>query len=366
MDDRSASLREGERLEEVRGASDPYGAAIRATRMPIVITDAAQPDHPIVFANDAFVVLSGYRRDEIIGRNCRFLQGPETDRAEIARLAEAIAACRHVSAEILNYRKDGSTFWNALFISPVHDDSGRVTHFFGSQLDVTARNRAAADLEAAKAEAEALVAARTHDLQRALDQKTALLHEVDHRVKNNLQLISSLLLLQSRRIADAETRETLTSMLHRVSALATVHRNLFQNEDVASFDVCAFLRDIASDLVDASGRGDVTIEHDQRPAAIPAQKASAVALIVNELLTSALGDALRNGPGRMTLFVRQGAENLVIELRSASRAERRPAETGSFEASLVDLLTRQLSASLETTSDALRLTIPVSVKTLSA
>ena len=360
MTDRSASEREGERLAELRGASDPYGAAIRATRMPIVITDAAQDDHPIVFANEAFVALSGYPRDEIIGRNCRFLQGPDTDRSEVRRITEAVAAGRHVETEILNYRKDGTTFWNALFISPVHDEAGRITHFFGSQLDVTARNRAAEDLATAKADAEARVAERTRDLERALEQKTVLLHEIDHRVKNNLQLISSLILLQSRRIADPETRDTMKSMLNRVSALATVHRNLFQTDDVAAFDVCAFMRDIASDLVDASGREDVIVEHDQQPAAIPAQQASAVALIVNEFLTDTILQSAPGRPGRLRLGVRQTAGELAIEVRHDGTSAD---ELSGFGASLVDLLTRQLSAKVERSETGgeptIRLSLPV-------
>ncbi|MFC3690928.1 PAS domain-containing protein [Chenggangzhangella methanolivorans] len=362
MPDRSASEREGKRLAELRGESDPYGAAIRSTRMPIVICDATLDDCPIVFANDAFVSLSGYPREEIIGRNCRFLQGPETDRAEVARVSQAIVDGSHVETEILNYRKDGTPFWNALFISPVHDADGRVTHFFGSQVDMTARNRAASDLAAAKADAEALVAARTADLQKALDQKTVLLHEVDHRVKNNLQLISSLILLQSRRIADPEIRDTMTSMLNRVSALATVHRNLFQADDLSAFDVPAFMRDIASDLLDASGRDDLSVEHDHEPAAIPAQQASAVALIVNELLIEALACAPESAPGRLRLAVRRPDGELAIEVDHDGSVE--PGQSReSFGASLMSLLTRQLSATIERSGaddgPRVRLTMPV-------
>ncbi|WP_261401605.1 PAS domain-containing protein [Chenggangzhangella methanolivorans] len=86
-------------MAELRGESDPYGAAIRSTRMPIVICDATLDDCPIVFANDAFVSLSGYPREEIIGRNCRFLQGPETDRAEVARVSQAIVDGSHVDRD---------------------------------------------------------------------------------------------------------------------------------------------------------------------------------------------------------------------------------------------------------------------------
>ena len=115
------------------GRSDPFAAAVRATRMPMVITDPNQIDNPIVFANKAFQNLTGYERSEIIGRNCRFLQGPETDRQDVEKIRRATEAGESIDVDLLNYRKDGSTFWNALFVSPVRDDAGNVVFFFASQ-----------------------------------------------------------------------------------------------------------------------------------------------------------------------------------------------------------------------------------------
>lgn len=347
MIDREASLREAERLHGARGASDPYGAAIRATRMPIVIVDARLDDHPIVFANDAFLSLTGYPRDEVIGRNCRFLQGPDTDRSEVARVAAAVAAREHVEAEILNYRKDGQRFWNGLFVSPVFDGAGEITHFFASQVDMTARKTAEADLARAKADAEARIEERASALERALEQKTVLLHEVDHRVKNNLQLISSLILLQSRRLPDPEARRVMTGTLNRVSALATVHRNLFSSEDVASFDVPGFMRAIASDLVDASGRDDIRIDFDLKPAIIPAARAAAVALMVNELATNVMKHAFPDRPGRLRLGVRENGEDIVIEVEDDGVGRTEPAEPPGFGLTLIELLAKQLSASID-------------------
>ena len=103
------------------------------------------------------------------------------------------------------------------------------------------------------------------DLQLALAQRTALLHEVDHRVKNNLQLIASLLLLQTRRTADPATREALRGMLERVNAVATVHRRLFQSADAQRFDVSEFVRDLVSDVVGATGRGEIRVRLDLQP-----------------------------------------------------------------------------------------------------
>ncbi len=99
-----------ERLHYHQGRGDPFAAAIRATRMPMVITDPNQPDNPIVFANEAFQRQTGYSREDIIGRNCRFLQGPETDRVTIDRLRAAIAGGEPITVDLLNYRADGTTF----------------------------------------------------------------------------------------------------------------------------------------------------------------------------------------------------------------------------------------------------------------
>ena len=103
----------------------------------ISIADATREDLPLIYVNDGFCDLTGYDREEVIGRNCRFLQGDGTDPGTVTELREALAAERPVAVEIRNYRKDGSMFWNRLSITPVEDDAGTVTHFFGFQEDIT-------------------------------------------------------------------------------------------------------------------------------------------------------------------------------------------------------------------------------------
>ncbi len=116
-----------------------FFAALQMTRMPMILTDPRQPDNPIAFANKAFLDLTGYAEGEVVGRNCRFLQGAETDRGHVRELRDAIAREEAISLEILNYRRDGTPFWNAVFIAPVYDDTGELLYFFASQLDVTRR-----------------------------------------------------------------------------------------------------------------------------------------------------------------------------------------------------------------------------------
>jgi PAS domain S-box-containing protein len=116
-----------------------FFVAVEMTRMPIVLADPRQHDCPIVFANNAFLDLTGYEEHEIVGRNCRFLQGAGTDRAAVDRLRQATEDRQPIALEILNYRRDGTPFWNAIFMGPVYDTAGEVLYFFASQLDVTRR-----------------------------------------------------------------------------------------------------------------------------------------------------------------------------------------------------------------------------------
>ena len=117
--------------------ADLLFTAAEKTRMPQIVTDPNLPDNPIVFANRAFQELCGYGADELIGRNCRFLQGPGTDPADVAKVRDAIAARRDVVVELVNYHRDGTPFRNELYVSPVFDPDGRLRYFFASQLDVT-------------------------------------------------------------------------------------------------------------------------------------------------------------------------------------------------------------------------------------
>ncbi|WP_294641751.1 PAS domain-containing protein [uncultured Aureimonas sp.] len=144
---------------------DPFSSAVRATRMPMLITDPRQPDNPIVFANAAFARLTGFGRDEILGRNCRFLQGPATDRTDVARLRAAIEARVPIELELLNYKKDGTTFWNRLLVSPVFGVDGELTYFFASQFDVTLERERLVLLQRDRDELEAEVALRSAELQ---------------------------------------------------------------------------------------------------------------------------------------------------------------------------------------------------------
>jgi PAS domain S-box-containing protein len=117
------------------------GRAVAASSNGIVITDPRVPDNPIVYVNPAFEEISGYTADEVMGRNCRFLQADDREQPALDELREALTEARECRVVLRNYRKDGTPFWNELYVSPVHDEEGRLTNFVGFQNDITHRRR---------------------------------------------------------------------------------------------------------------------------------------------------------------------------------------------------------------------------------
>ena len=115
--------------------------AVAASSNGIVITDPKLPDNPIVYVNPAFEKISGYATDEVRGRNCRFLQADDRDQSALDELRVALREKRECRVVLRNYRKDGTPFWNELYVSPVHDEDGRLTNFVGVQNDISERRR---------------------------------------------------------------------------------------------------------------------------------------------------------------------------------------------------------------------------------
>lgn len=177
--------------------NDVFGHAIRHSRLPICITDPAQPDEPIVFANQAFCDLTGYSEADFIGKNCRFLQGPDTTRESIEGIRAALTSDEVTTHEIVNYRKNGEKFINALQLGPVLNDEGEVIFRFGSQMDISATR-------AAEREAAAL---RTSELL--------------HRLKNIVNVMSVVIKMSAR--GETDPAEYSDKVIARLVALGQTH-----------------------------------------------------------------------------------------------------------------------------------------------
>ncbi|WP_231639016.1 PAS domain-containing protein [Sphingomonas profundi] len=238
--------------------------AVERTRMPMVVTDPRQPNNPIVLANRAFLDLTGFSAEEVIGQNCRFMQGPETDPAAIGEIRAGLAEGREVTVELVNYRKDGSSFWNQLFISPVHDDDGQLLYFFASQLDVT-RRRAATAMEL---------------------EEQRLLREVDHRAKNALALVQGIVRLSRADDAAAYAH----AVQGRVDALARAHSLLAEQG----------WRPVSLDRViqgEVEPFGARRAELTGPPTSIAALHVQPLALLLHEMMANAAQHGALSDPG---------------------------------------------------------------------
>lgn len=335
-----------------QGISDPFAAAFRSSPMPMVFADPRKPDCPIVNANDAFCKMTGYELSEVLGRNCRFLQGPDSDQQSVGLIGEAIRQQKPIGLDLLNYKKDGTPFWNALYVSPVFNESGELIYYFSSQFDATERRRRAQAMSDRKIELETEVATRTDDLnstlgslQKALDEKTLLIHEIDHRVKNNLQTISTLISLQLRGLSDPIAIHALRSLHERVDALGAVHRRLNTVETIGLFDLSDLVRELVPEIVKGSARGKIDVDLDVPKIAMSSALATPVSLILNELVTNAIRHAwAEQEAGKLSVTAKVKNDHVTLTISDNGRGM--PARKQSSRAlsglKLTEALVRQV------------------------
>lgn len=314
-------------MTAAEGMADPFAAAFRSSPMPMVFADPRKPDCPIVNANDAFCKMTGYELSEVVGRNCRFLQGSDTDPESVGLIGEAIRQRKPIGLDLLNYKKDGTPFWNALYVSPVFDEDGELLYYFSSQFDATERRRHAQAVADRKDELESEVAASTRDLnstlgslRKALDEKTLLIHEIDHRVKNNLQTISTLISLQLRGLSDPIAIHALRSLHERVDALGAVHRRLNTVETIGLFDLSDLVRELVPEIVKGSARGKIDVDIDVPKIAMSSALATPVSLILNELVTNAIRHAwAEQEAGKLSVTAKVKNDHVTLTISDNGR-----------------------------------------------
>jgi PAS domain S-box-containing protein len=156
-----------------------FKAVLKNSSVAIVVTDAMQPNKPILFANPAYKDITGYAPEEVVGRNPRYLQGPLTDPAHIRALHDAVAEGKPCRLELINYHKDGHPFWNEVAIDPIRDESGEIRYWLALKTDVNKRKEAEEALKKAVAE-----------LERSNQELDSFAHTVSHDLKNPIGAIN--------------------------------------------------------------------------------------------------------------------------------------------------------------------------------
>jgi PAS domain S-box-containing protein len=356
-------------IEGVRQQGGMFVEAVRVTRMPMMVTDMTLPGNPIVFANSAFIELSGYTADEVLGQDPHFMNGERTDPAAIQRYQTAIKEGRDETLEILQYRKDGTPFRAMLFASPLSDGQGTVTNHFLSYLDITRRFEAEESLRVLTLELERRVEARTRELEaingmlsNLVAERERLMIEVNHRAKNSLAIAASLLGIQGRRQPDHSVRVLFEEAQQRLNAMARVHDLLSKSESAQRVDVATYVTDLCEALrpitendnrihMEARVEEGVLIEAD---AAVP------LGIVLTELVTNAVKYAFP-APASGTILLqlqrgKTGHAELVIRDNGIGMLHLRE---GSLGYGLVRSLVQQINGDIDIQSDA-GLTVTIS------
>lgn len=410
--------------------------AINAAGEGICITGPSDAGNPLVYVNHGFEQLTGYPGAEVLGQNMRFLQGPGTERAAVGRMREAVESDREFTTELLNYRKDGTPFWNQISITPVKDSAGKVSHFVAVLRDLTDHKRVELALQDSEVQYRRLFEAakdgilildadtgavldvnpflvemlgyshkdflgkriweigffrdvvanqanfmrlqqqdyiRYEDLpletaagqrkdvefvsnvyqvdhrrviqcnirditerkqaqdalQELLREKESLLKEVHHRVKNNLQVMSSLVRIQAGQVENPTAQATLQDMQNRIGAMALLHETLYQSGNFARVDLGEYLRAICSQLQRSLMADSERIQLclDAASVDLDVHQAIPCGLIVNELVSNCLKHAFPDGrAGEVRVEVQSADGGTAMCLKVADNGVGLPAD----------------------------------------
>ena len=338
-------------LRESRQRNEFLANIISASSQPFGV---GYPDGRLGLINPAFEQLTGYNWNELRSIDwAATLTPPEWREVESLMLEELLQTRKPVRYEKEYIRKDGSRIPIELLVNLVTDEEGKPEYFYSFVSDITERKRAEEALQNAHDKLAKLVEERT----RELNEKEVLLKEIHHRVKNNLQVISSLVGLQADGSNDETVREVLKDVTHRVRSMALVHEKLYQSTDLSRIDFAEYVRSLLGYLWSAHGSAAAAIRLtlDLESLSLPVDTAVPCGLILNELAGNALKHAFQGrSDGEVTVTLKGCADGRV-SLGVCDNGVGLPAgldwrQSSSLGLRLVQLLTGQLGAGVEVLS----------------
>lgn len=320
--------------------ADVQGDAILHMSFALLLTDSREADNPIVWVNRAFLEQTGYALEDIIGHNCRFLQGEDTDPESVRKLREAVEQNREITLDIVNYRRSGERFLNRLMVAPLYADDGTVRYHIGVQHDESDAGRHA---------------------DRALELSERL-REMQHRMKNHLSMLLALIRLESRRQERPEGRVDVLAA--RVEALGTLYDQIANPvgiDDDPSVALGTYVRRVCSAMEMLSERARIGVNVDVEPFEASVDQAARIGLFLCEVLTNALrhayGDTDR---GNILVSLVHRGSGGVLSVADDGRGlgeSRWPNDPDTLGGLIVRDLVRRLGGTLEVDSSAVGTTV---------
>ncbi|MCX7239725.1 MAG: PAS domain-containing protein [Burkholderiales bacterium] len=326
-------------LQASRAAEHEYAVLLNESSDPIF---AFYPDGTYRYVNRAFAAGVGRQVEEIIGRTIWDLFPPEDANRRFAAVKEVFASARVKVIEVAIARPDGDHYY-VTTVKPVIGEDGQVLSVICISKDITERKRMEVSLHDMNQSLEQRVAQRTaaleaanvlllqseQALKTALREKEALLKEVHHRVKNNLQVITSLLRLESRRSTQADTSAVLRDMKGRIRSMALLHETLYRSGTFAAVDLAEHLRHIASHAMQAQSSHPqlIALEFATAPLRVGMDQAMPCGLLVNELISNCLKHAFPPGrAGRVCVALQPMGDGVQWSLRVSDTGVGLPAD----------------------------------------
>ena len=241
---------------------------IARAQVSMIVTNPRLEDNPIVYVNQAFTDMTGFARSASVGRNCRFLQGEDTAKADVDRLRAAIENDQTVTVDILNYRASGEPFSNRLTVAPVKDQSGKTVYFLGVQKELT-----------------------DQETQSSSDEINAQLMELQNRVKSDLAMIIGMIRQQS---GGTSVPEDFAALARRIETLQLLYEEMKLSDSQSNADTIqmgSYLSRLAAAIAHIEGRSGVRLSLQIDPLEVPIETATRVGLVLSELMTNAFQHA---------------------------------------------------------------------------
>ncbi len=329
-----------EEIEQHKKTQEKLQVAQKFTRniieSSIDMIIAVNKENKITEFNNAAVMQFGYSLDEIIGQDVSILY---ITKKEHKRVSESVNARGIFTGEIINKRKNGETFISLLSSSTIKDPNGKTQGSMGVSRDITERKKI------------------EEQIKNSLKEKEVLLQEVHHRVKNNLQVISSILSLQSNYVKDDKTLEILDESQNRIKSMSYIHETLYQTTDFSSIEFSDYLNRLATNLIHSYsyGNGPINLNSSYDKIYLDIDNAIPCGLIVNELISNALKYAYDTDGGIIDLSMKEKDSKIFLRVADAGKGlpeDFKYEESDSLGMQLVYSLVDQIDAKMElNTSD---------------